>query len=188
MAETSQVSPSEDYPWYRLVTDGSLEQGDLLRGFPTLQLTSTYEETLRGDLAADVTDYDVIILTQSCDLSAKKIDNVLVCPFFTREELAKLSTSFADLSSKKWQDMVQRGYWEGLYLIPPCEIDEFGHPPLIVNFRQVVATPLEMVKGHVAATTTRVRLSPPYREHLSQAFARFIMRIGYPIDYPPRPV
>lgn len=27
---------------------------------------------------------------------------------------------------------------------------------------------------------SRLRLRPPYREHLSQAFARFFMRVGLP--------
>jgi len=31
-------------------------------------------------------------------------------------------------------------------------------------------------RGH-----SRFRLLPPYREHLSQAFARFFMRVGLPI-------
>jgi len=31
----------------------------------------------------------------------------------------------------------------------------------------------------------RLRLLPPYREHLSQAFARFFMRVGLPSDIPP---
>ena len=30
----------------------------------------------------------------------------------------------------------------------------------------------------------RLRLLPPYREHLSQSFARFFMRVGLPIDTP----
>jgi hypothetical protein len=30
-----------------------------------------------------------------------------------------------------------------------------------------------------------VILLPPYREHLSQAFARFFMRVGLPVDIPP---
>jgi hypothetical protein len=28
-------------------------------------------------------------------------------------------------------------------------------------------------------------LLPPYREHLSQAFARFFMRVGLPVEVPP---
>lgn len=28
---------------------------------------------------------------------------------------------------------------------------------------------------------SRLRLLPPYREHLSQAFARFFMRVGLPV-------
>jgi hypothetical protein len=31
----------------------------------------------------------------------------------------------------------------------------------------------------------RLRLLPPYREHLSQAFARLFMRVGLPADIPP---
>jgi hypothetical protein len=30
----------------------------------------------------------------------------------------------------------------------------------------------------------RLRLLPPYREHLSQAFARYFMRVGLPQDIP----
>jgi hypothetical protein len=30
-----------------------------------------------------------------------------------------------------------------------------------------------------------LRLCPPYREHLAQAFARFFMRVGLPIPIPP---
>jgi len=30
----------------------------------------------------------------------------------------------------------------------------------------------------------RLRLLPPYREHLSQAFARFFIRVGLPVDIP----
>ena len=30
-----------------------------------------------------------------------------------------------------------------------------------------------------------LRLLPPYGEHLSQAFARFFMRVGLPVDIPP---
>ena len=32
---------------------------------------------------------------------------------------------------------------------------------------------------------TKVRILPPYREHLAQAFARFFMRVGLPVDVPP---
>jgi hypothetical protein len=36
-----------------------------------------------------------------------------------------------------------------------------------------------------AKAAKRLRLLPPYREHLSQSFARFFMRVGLPIDIPP---
>ncbi len=31
---------------------------------------------------------------------------------------------------------------------------------------------------------SRLRLLPPYREHLAQGFARFFMRVGLPVDIP----
>jgi len=34
----------------------------------------------------------------------------------------------------------------------------------------------------VTHTGKRLRLCPPYREHLAQAFARFFMRVGLPQD------
>jgi hypothetical protein len=34
------------------------------------------------------------------------------------------------------------------------------------------------------AEKLHLRLLPPYRKHLSQSFARFIMRVGLPIDIP----
>jgi hypothetical protein len=38
--------------------------------------------------------------------------------------------------------------------------------------------------AHVEKLGNRLRLCPPYREHLAQAFARFFMRVGLPSDIP----
>lgn len=182
MTETNEVSSESLYPWYRPVEDSSLEQGDVLRGFQSVKIASPYVDVIVGDVTVQIARYDVIVLTQSCDLSAGKVDNVFVCPLFTRE---KLGVDFPDLIKKNGEKDVSRGKWEGLYLIPPCDLENLTHPSLVVNFRQVIASPFEMVQSHAFTLPLRARLSPPYREHLSQAFARFVMRIGYPIDYRP---
>jgi len=40
----------------------------------------------------------------------------------------------------------------------------------------------EDLRGLAQRGEPRLRLRPPYREHLSQAFARFFMRVGLPTD------
>ena len=42
-----------------------------------------------------------------------------------------------------------------------------------------------LVRELAASQGPRLRLNPPYREHLAQAFARFFMRVGLPVDIPP---
>ena len=56
---------------------------------------------------------------------------------------------------------------------------------LVVDFRNVFAVHIDFLKAHVETLNDRVRLLPPYREHLSQAFARFFMRVGLPQNIPP---
>ena len=55
----------------------------------------------------------------------------------------------------------------------------------VVDFRRVYSLPLTFVCQVAARTGQRLRLLPPYREHLSQAFARDFMRVGLPQDIPP---
>lgn len=169
-----------DYPWYRPVVDGSLEQGDLLFDFPSVAVTSSYEQLLSGEPGFEIHYYDAIVLTQSCDLAAEKVDNVILCPFFRKEELA---SKFPAIGQKGGEKQVQRGNWESLYLLPPCNIGETAIEPRIVNFRQVFAMPFPVLADHARRQDQKIRLCPPYREHLAQAFARFVMRIGFPIEF-----
>jgi hypothetical protein len=60
----------------------------------------------------------------------------------------------------------------------------FEREARIVEFRRVYSLPIAYVRRHVRVAS-HLRLLPPYREHLSQAFARFFMRVGLPMDIPP---
>jgi len=178
--ESTAPAPSPDYPWYRPVTDGSLEQGDILFDLPFVSVVSSYDEILQSTADFEIVYYDAIVLTQSCDLEAGKVDHVVLAPFFSRDELAR---TFKGLEKSDGERQVQRGRWESLYLLPPCQMDgiEFGRR--IVNFRQVIALPFEIVAEHARRQDQRIRFCPPYREHLAQGFARFFMRIGFPLDF-----
>jgi hypothetical protein len=69
--------------------------------------------------------------------------------------------------------------------LAPCDLPGFARDLRIVDFRRVYSLPLAFVRQRVAMAGDRLRLLPPYREHLSQAFARFFMRVGLPVDIPP---
>jgi hypothetical protein len=52
----------------------------------------------------------------------------------------------------------------------------------VVDFRNVYGVHIENLKIIAEKIPERLRLLPPYREHLSQAFARYFMRVGLPQD------
>ena len=55
----------------------------------------------------------------------------------------------------------------------------------VVDFRRVYSLPLEYFRAFAVRAGERVRLLPPYREHLAHALARFFMCVGLPIDIAP---
>ncbi len=77
---------------------------------------------------------------------------------------------------------IRRGYAPGYHLLNKCAIEEFEEEYLVVDFRSVYSVPYSFVKELSKKRGKRLRLLPPYREHLSQAFARFFMRVGLPVD------
>jgi len=55
---------------------------------------------------------------------------------------------------------------------------------MVVDFRHSYSLPFTLINDISGKLGKRLRLLPPYREHLSQAYARFFMRVGLPIDIP----
>ena len=53
----------------------------------------------------------------------------------------------------------------------------------VVEFHRLHSLPIDYLRQR-AIRSLRLRLMPPYREHLSQAFARYFMRVGLPLDIP----
>lgn len=179
-----------DYPWYELlpVAHLTLEQGDFIADCPVIIPPQQLKPN--GEYLPVVAEYDVVIISQSCDLMhAGKIDNVLVCPYYAFKEYAK---ALADkrtetLSAKNIQRYfteLRQGHQPNYHLldIPPTPFAPADY--LVVDFRNVYAVHISFLQQYVATLPERVRLLPPYKEHLSQAFARFFMRVGLPHDLP----
>lgn len=170
------------YPWYQIVTDQSLEQGDF---FFSCRIPSFLPGMTNADeqeqIDIDLQEYDVVIVTQSCDLMASKVENVLVCPVCPISDAERWGEHFR---TAKGKEDIRRGNVPGLHMLAECDLGSFGSPIRVVSFRQVFSLPFHQIKELADSTNHRLRLLPPYREHLSQAFARFIMRVGLPVDIP----
>lgn len=169
------------YPWYEVVEGQDLMQGDLVERCPVL--VPEEPPAVGGDeeLSGIVREYDVVILSQSCDLEQGKLDVVLVCPHWSLEKFGEVEGYF---QSKKGREEIRRGNIPGYHMLGAT--DQSGAPRgiRIVDFRAAASLPVSYLSAVAARQGPRLRLLPPYREHLAQAFARFFMRVGLPVDIP----
>ena len=169
----------KEYPWFEVVDgDDNLLQGDFIKECPIVIPPSeiSYEVEVR------IVNYNVVVMSQSCDLAQKKLDLVLVCPIWPLSEFEKGNSFYR---GKKGKEALRRGYLPGYHLLNKCEIDGFKTDYLVVDFRSVYSVPFNFLTDLAKERGKRLRLLPPYREHLSQSFARFFMRVGLPVDIPP---
>ena len=179
---------TNQYPWYDVVEDHYLEQGDLLKNCPVLE--PIWNESVDADdktynLQARELRYDVLVMTQSCDLANDKVDMVLVCPCISIEVFEQQNWPDRNKKEKgKFRESIRQGQMPGYHMLAPCDIQDSQHDIQIVSFYQVFSLPKTLVSHIANRRVPRIRLLPPYREHLGQAFARFFMRVGLPIDIP----
>lgn len=173
---------TNQYDWYGLVNDASLQQGDIFYALPIYHPSFDDSMVEASITDVDIKAFDVIVLSQSCDLEQGKIENVLVSPFWHIDQIENLSSELVSAGNK---DRVRRGEMPGYHMLAACELEGFMSPIRVVSFRQVFSIPFEFIVSLAKQPTPRHRLLPPYREHLAQAFARFIMRVGLPVDIPP---
>ena len=72
-----------------------------------------------------------------------------------------------------------------MLLLDKCELKVDGAPYndfLIAKFDELQVLPFATVEAAYKSAGRRIRLTPPYREGLSQAFGLFFMRVGNPQD------
>lgn len=176
----SEPKVDTKFKWYEIITsDISIQQGDFIDSCPVVVPTNIFEPGVKVN--AEVKEYDVVIMSQSCDIAANKIDIVLVCPVWTLEQLAKQNNYFNNATGK---ENLRRGNNPGYHLLNKCELIGFESDYKVVDYRSIFGIDIEQIKMISKTKKTRLRLLPPYREHLSQAFARFFMRVGLPVDIP----
>lgn len=168
-------------PFWISTNGAELSQGDYLPGCraPLIPIE------LRSDTeAADIRfgGFDLIVVTQSCDLVNAKAGTVALCQISTIPQYELANPAFT--KKGMWEE-VRKGRREGLYLLASPTTPEVSREALVVNFRELVSLPVGYLRNHATALGERWRLQPPFLEHFSQAFARFFMRVGLPSAIPP---
>ena len=182
--------------WYEAVEPSSpLTQGDLINACPLVGWTSQpitveggkEDEVLKGATAA--VRADVVVMTQACDLEHNKVANIILCPHLS---LADYKRQWEEASkqeghnptAKAWKTLcndIRDGFLWNLAILNAAKIGDITTEHRVVDFHEVFTIPRTFLESLVQQRgLTRLRLLPPYREHLSQAFARFFMRVGLP--------
>ncbi len=186
-------------PWYEVVDAGTqLTQGDLVFDCPlltwsagaTLQVGGSHEtEVLKQ--AASAFRADVVVMTQACDLEHGKVRNVVLCPHVSLSKFQEaweraMRQAGQNATAKAWKntcdDIADGHVWNHAFLnsVAPGE-GTLGTEIRVVDFHDIFTVPREFVESLLNQRKAPwLRLLPPYREHLSQAFARFFMRVGLP--------
>lgn len=185
-------------PWFEIVNaDSPITQGDLIVNCPLLEWEperlsvegSNEIETLKGATSAIIAD--VVVMTQACDLEHGKVTNVILCPHISLSDYHKYwKIDFEErgqtVSEKAWRshcNSICDGFiWNMSMLNKEVLPDGKETEVRVVDFHEVFTVPRAFLESLLAQRgKQRLRLLPPYREHLSQAFARFFMRVGLPV-------
>ena len=189
--------------WYELVKASTkLTQGDIIFNCPIitwkpetpqLQTTETEIEILKASV--DAIQADVVVMSQACDLENEKVSNIILCPHLCLSVYRKdweeaMKAGGQNPTEKAWKrlcDDIRDGYMWNLTMlnngaIKNEAVGEMNIEHRIVDFHDVYTIPRNFIESVLEQRShPRLRLLPPYREHLSQAFARFFMRVGLPV-------
>jgi len=169
----------EDYSWYSIVKGNEpLRQGDFIDSCP---IVVPPKKIGKGNITTEIIEYDVIVPSQSCDIEQEKLELILVCPVWSINEFEGRSDFFR---SARGKEECRRGNTPAYHMLSKCDLKGFEKEVQIVDFRSVFGVPFEFVRNFLKRKEERLRLLSPYREHLSQAFARFFMRVGLPVNIP----
>jgi len=183
--------------WYETIeATVPLTQGDLITDCPLVGWASQQldldggleDEVLKA--AAEAVRADVVVMTQACDLEHGKVENVILCPHVRLHDYRvawgeSMTQRKQNPSEKAWQrhcSDIQDGFHWNLTILNEGGDDTLNTEHRIVDFHEVFTVPRTFLEALLLKRgSQRLRLLPPYREHLSQAFARFFMRVGLPV-------
>jgi hypothetical protein len=187
--------------WYEEVeASAKLTQGDMIESCPIVAWTSQpfqpegreERDSLVG--MVDAIEADVIVMTQACDIEQEKVNSVVLCPHLSLTEFhdvweSEMRRDGQNPTSKAWRSYCKRicdGHIWNLTILNAGNCESLTTEHRIVDFHEVYTIPRNFLESLLEQRgRPRLRLLPPYREHLSQAFARYFMRVGLPVGVTP---
>jgi hypothetical protein len=187
--DESSWYPQEDWSldekWYEVTSGATLRQCDILMGCPVIRLDGALQWPLTPSTTVriKVESYDSIILTQSCDLENSKVEDILLAqviawPVVVRQELQRNNQI---VKKREFRKALIDGNTPGQALLHKHD----GEPHLdwsIISFQRLYTIQKDFLIEFASRSGSRLRLRSPSREHIAQAFARFVMRVGLPYD------
>ena len=173
------------YPWYELQENSSdITQGDIIKGclVPVLKELDITKEG--QSVKAEISKIDGIVLTQACDIANNKVENIILCDITSKSDFENIQKEAgkAEKEIKKIIEGIIKGQQHAYHIINEYKTEEFTQDYYIINFKDIYSVPVDVARNFAKRNGKRLRLCPPYREHLSQAFARYFMRVGLPIN------
>ena len=175
-------------PFWSLVNESVLQQGDLLPGCWIPEFPPDFAANTDTSLVIQTDQADLIVITQSCDLQQGRLSLVAMCPVWTIPDFEAAQAAHGHTRSERaWRDFwnnVRKGRSPALHLLASPTDLTAARSALLVDFRAIYSLPLAYLARHAAQIGDRWRLRSPFLEHFSQAFARSFMRVGLPSSVP----
>jgi hypothetical protein len=166
--------PARTVKWFELIQNtDELQQGDTISDCLCPVVVDPKDELIKpsAKVGVDYVEYDVVILTQSCDIEQKNVDHVVVA----------VTYPFEDLHARKgFMDEIRKRRHRSLYLMDPIDEQGFKRPAFVVDFRRLFVVPLPKLRDLALSMGSRVRMRSPFREDLSQYFGLYLSRVGLP--------
>lgn len=171
------------FPWYSDIDLAvPLEQGDIIEKCNIIIPDQSHYQAILEDREEDsplrILEITAIVVSQSCDISNSKIDSIIVCPVWSLKKLVEADDYYKSSNGK---EELRQGKSPSYHLLNKFETLRAPSDYYFVDFRNIYSVPKSFLQA-LTAQTPRKRLLPPYREHLSQSFARYFMRVGLPTD------
>lgn len=172
--------PTIDQPWYEVLESDSLEQGDILFACPIIIPPSNLTFPVpTASITTKLQSTDVVVMTQSCDIENEKLEDIILCPHWDLKVAGQMDPA---LGKKDTWKLILKGQRYQYIMLEQWQSEEISMGIRLVDFGRIFSLPRDFVKQFAAKQGRRLRLLSPYREHLSQSFARFFMRVGLPQD------
>lgn len=178
--------------WFETIdSESSLTQGDIITDCPVVGWSDEphdFQEVSVDELMAINMAFrtDAIVMSQACDLEQRKVDKVILCPC---ELLKTFRDAWEEDMRSRDQHPSEKAFGKFCRSVVSGHVWNYailnrsgsGDDHRIVDFHEVYTIPRAFLDQLIAGRRgTRHRLRSPYREHVSQSFARFFMRVGLP--------